>query len=225
MFGITDLVTYVIGSIIVIVLPGPNSLYSLSVSASYGVRRGYYAVAGIFLGDSILILLTVLGVGTLLKIYPTLFIAMKMIGVLYLVYLGLKLLIKAYETYQNRALASLSKEIARTTVLAVRDKSTNQSFLRKGMLLSLTNPKGILFFLSFFVQFVDPTYSKPLVSFLVLAIILQVLSLCYQSLMVLSGKRLAMRFHQYPWLVVLSMGLVGLLFIGFAVSLWLAQLR
>ena len=57
-----------------------------------------------------------------------------------------------------------------------------------------------------------------------LAIILQVLSLCYQSLMVLSGKRLAMRFRQYPWLVVLSMGLVGLLFIGFAASLWLAQL-
>ena len=232
MFGTTDLLTYVIGSIIVIILPGPNSLYSLTVSASYGVRRGYLAVTGIFIGDSILILLTVLGAGTLLRLYPTLFTAIKMIGGLYLMYLGIRFFISAYDAYQNLTLEPIHLESvnsdAKEKILISSNpynKVSNENFFLKGLLLSITNPKGILFFLSFFIQFVDPSYPNPFISFLVLAIILQIISLCYQSMMVLAGERLSTRFRQYPWLVVSSMGLIGVLFIGFAISLWLAELN
>lgn len=232
MFGTTDLLTYVIGSIIVIILPGPNSLYSLTVSASYGVRRGYLAVTGIFIGDSILILLTVLGAGTLLRMYPTVFTAIKMIGGLYLMYLGIMLFISAYAAYQNRTvepvhLDSVGSDTREKNPISSNpyNKVSNENFFLKGLFLSITNPKGILFFLSFFIQFVDPSYPNPFISFLVLAIILQIISLCYQSMIVLTGDRLSTRFCQYPWLVVSSMGLIGVLFIGFAISLWLAELN
>ena len=217
MFGITDLTAYIIGSIIIILLPGPNSLYCLSVAAAHGVRKGYRAVAGIFVGDSILMLVTVLGVGSLLKLYPILFNAIKLVGGLYLLYLGVKLIIGAHQTFLHRALFADTKP-----KLAAPPK--NQNFFYRALLLSLTNPKAILFFLSFFVQFVDPDYPHPFLSFFILAVILQIISLIYQSVMVFSGKNLSRKFSQSPKLIIISMTFTGLIFIGFAINLWMAQL-
>ncbi|UNK06273.1 MULTISPECIES: leucine efflux protein LeuE [Psychrobacter] len=217
MFGITDLTAYIIGTIAIILLPGPNSLYCLAVAAAHGVRKGYQAIAGIFVGDGILILVTIFGAGGLLKLYPSLFNGIKLIGGLYLMYLGIKLLIGAYHTFKQRALLADAKP-----KLAV--PNPNQNFFYRAMLLSLTNPKAILFFLSFFVQFVDPAYPHPLLSFLVLAIILQCISFTYLTVLAFSGQKLAKKFSQHPWLIVSSMSAVGLLFIGFAIKLWQAQL-
>ena len=217
MFGVTDFTSYIIGSIIIIVLPGPNSLYCLSIAASHGVRKGYRAVAGVFVGDSILILLTVVGVGGLLKLYPMLFNAVKMLGGLYLIYLGVKLFIGAYHTF-------LSRDLLNKTTPKISAPASNQNFFNRALLLSITNPKAILFFLSFFVQFVEPTYAYPLLSFFILAVILQIISFSYQSVMVLAGKRLSIKFKSHPMLIVVSMTLVGCLFIGFAINLWLAQM-
>ena len=217
MFGITDFTSYVIGSIIIVLLPGPNSIYCLSVAASHGVRKGYRAVAGVFVGDSILILLTVVGVGGLLKLYPTLFNAVKMLGGLYLIYLGVKLFIGAYHTF-------LSRDLLNKTTPKISVPAPNQNFFNRALLLSITNPKAILFFLSFFVQFVEPTYAYPLLSFFILAAILQIISFSYLSLMVFAGKRLTRSFKNHPITIAASMILVGCLFIGFAINLWLAQL-
>ena len=147
-------------------------------------------------------------------------------------YLGIRFFISAYDAYQNLTLEPIHLESvnsdAKEKILISSNpynKVSNENFFLKGLLLSITNPKGILFFLSFFIQFVDPSYPNPFISFLVLAIILQIISLCYQSMMVLAGERLSTRFRQYPWLVVSSMGLIGVLFIGFAISLWLAELN
>ena len=217
MYGITDLTAYILGTIAIILLPGPNSLYCLSVAAAHGIGKGYRAIAGIFVGDGILILVTVFGAGSLLKLYPSLFIAIKLIGGLYLMYLGVKLLIGAYHTFSQRMI--LAQATPKLTVPA-----THQNYFYRAMLLSLTNPKAILFFLSFFVQFVDPSYEHPLLSFLLLAVILQCISFAYLSVLAFAGQGLARRFNRHPVLIVLSMSLVGLLFIGFAIKLWQAQL-
>lgn len=217
MYGITDLSAYILGTIAIILLPGPNSLYCLSVAAAHGIKKGYKAIAGIFVGDGILILITVFGAGGLLKLYPSLFNGIKLIGGLYLFYLGTKLLLGAYQTFKQRQLLA-----GATPKLSVPE--THQNYFYRAMLLSLTNPKAILFFLSFFVQFVDPNYARPLLSFLLLAMILQAISFIYLSTLVFTGQSLAKKFRQHPLLIVLSMSLVGLLFIGFAIKLWQAQL-
>lgn len=217
MYGITDLTAYILGTIAIILLPGPNSLYCLSVAAAHGIGKGYRAIAGIFVGDGILILVTVFGAGSLLKLYPSLFNAIKLIGGLYLMYLGVKLLIGAYHTFSQRMILAQA-----TPKLSV--PATHQNYFYRAMLLSLTNPKAILFFLSFFVQFVDPSYEHPLLSFLLLAVILQCISFAYLSVLAFAGQGLARRFNRYPLLIVLSMSLVGFLFIGFAIKLWQAQL-
>ena len=88
MFGIINPLSYLIGTIILIIMPGPNSMFCLSVAAQHGTRKASRAVCGVLLGDLVLTLLTVLGAGTVLKLYPALFHAMKLAGGLYLAYIG-----------------------------------------------------------------------------------------------------------------------------------------
>ncbi|MCX7172627.1 MAG: LysE family transporter, partial [Proteobacteria bacterium] len=74
MYGVTDIWTYVLGTIFIVLLPGPNSLYVLSVAARRGIGAGYLGTCGIFLGDAILMVLSATGVASLLKTNPALFL-------------------------------------------------------------------------------------------------------------------------------------------------------
>ena len=58
MLGITDLTTFIIGTTLIVLLPGPNSLYVMSIASRYGIKTGYLAAFGVFSGDLILIILT-----------------------------------------------------------------------------------------------------------------------------------------------------------------------
>ncbi|OAM35414.1 leucine efflux protein LeuE [Eikenella sp. NML080894] len=213
MFGIINPLSYLIGTIILVIMPGPNSMFCLSVAAQHGARKAYRAVCGVLLGDLVLILLTVLGAGTALKLYPALFHAMKLAGGLYLAYIGSGLLRGA-----------LRKWFAPPPVLAAGLPPTPPAghIFKRALLLSLTNPKAILFLLSFFVQFVDPAYPHPALSFLLLALVMQTVSFSYLTLLVFAGHRLANLFRRHRHVTTACTATTGLLFIGFAVSLWLA---
>jgi ABC-type glycerol-3-phosphate transport system permease component len=110
------------------------------------------------------------GVASLLHATPSLFMVIKYTGAAYLGWLGLGLLRGALERWRrtpgDEALAPPSGE---------------QRPFRTAFLISLTNPKAILFFVSFFIQFVDPQAAQPAVAFLILGVILQILSVLYLS--------------------------------------------
>ena len=95
---------------------------------------------------------------------------------------------------------------------------------RKALLLSLSNPKAILFFISFFIQFVDPGYAYPGLSFLVLGTILEIISALYLSFLIFSGVRLAAWFRRRQRLAAGASSGVGALFVGFGVKLASATL-
>ena len=90
---------------------------------------------------------------------------------------------------------------------------------RTALLISLMNPKAILFFVSFFIQFVSPSYAYPALSFLVLGIIVQVCSITYLSALIWGGAGLAGYFGQRRRLSAASMGVVGVLFMAFGARL------
>lgn len=214
MFGITDIVTFIIGTILIILLPGPNSLYVMSIATRYGIRTGYIGALGVFFGDCILILCTVLGAASLLHNFPWLFIILKIVGALYLSYLGTRLLIASYQTWtqKNRSIETIQTE--------------NKAFhpFRTALMISLLNPKAILFYLSFFVQFVDPDYAYPALSFTLLAVILQTLSMAYLTLLIFSGIKIASFFNTRFRLSAISVGLIGILFCGFGLKLALSTM-
>lgn len=93
MLGVTNPWTYVLGTAAIVLLPGPNSLYVLSVAARRGVRDGYRGAAGVWLGDAVLMTLSAGGVASLLHTYPWLFVLVKYAGAGYLAYLGVRLVI------------------------------------------------------------------------------------------------------------------------------------
>ncbi|MGW5266685.1 leucine efflux protein LeuE [Microbispora sp. NPDC004025] len=225
-FGITNIWTYVVGSFLIILLPGPNSLFVLSTAAQRGVRQGYRAAAGVFAGDSVLMILSAAGVASLLKSTPVLFSIVKYSGAVYLAWIGFGMLRGAWRSLRaSRAgaagqvtEASEAAEAVEAAVPAAADP------FRKAFTISLLNPKAILFFVAFFVQFVDPSYGAPALSFLILALIVQVFSVAYLSTLIFGGTFLASHFRRRR---KLSAGLasgVGALFLGFGAKLATATL-
>lgn len=200
-YGVLDVWTYLAGTVFIVLLPGPNSLFVLATGAGRGVRAGYQAAFGVFIGDSILMTLTAAGAASVLRLLPMVFIALKAAGAVYLTYLGIRLLMSAWRP-------------APAQVHAVAGGPGSP--FRKALLLSLLNPKAILFLLSFFVQFVDPAYPHPALSFLILATILQICSAAYLSVLIFGGSRLAAAFRRRQGLARAGSGLVGVLFLWFA---------
>ena len=220
-YGVTDIWTYVIGAIGIILLPGPNSLFVLSVATARGVRAGYQGAMGVFLGDTILLALVGLGAAGLLRTYPALFMVVKYAGAVYLGWVGLNLLRAALGRWRSGP--SDVQPDAQPEEPAP-DGGLQQPF-RRALVISLLNPKAILFLLSFFVQFIDPQYESPAVPFLILSAIIMAASAAYLSALIFAGVRLAQTFRSRVRLTASLSAGVGGLFMWFAAKLAGASLQ
>ncbi|MCX4715558.1 leucine efflux protein LeuE [Streptomyces virginiae] len=213
MLGVTDLPTYLAGLVLIILLPGPNSLYVLSVAARRGVRTGYKAAAGVFTGDAVLMLLTAVGAGALLRASPLVFTVVKFLGAGYLAWLAVGMMRGAWALWRTRA------ERAEAQSAVPADPAENERPYRRALLISLLNPKAILFLMSFFVQFVDPSYAYPALSFLLLGGLLQTGSFLYLTMLIFGGTRLSAAFRRRKRLSAGATSAAGVLFLGFAAKL------
>jgi leucine efflux protein len=219
-WGITDLWTYVLGAAAIILLPGPNSLFVLSVAARRGVRTGYRAACGVFLGDTVLMVLSAAGVASLLKAYPPLFMVIKYVGAGYLAYVGVGILIGALRRWRG----GKPVETPDVSASAVDEPASLRHPFRRAAVISLLNPKAILFFISFFIQFVQPGYAHPALSFLVLGAIVQVFSALYLSALIFGGRYLAGQFHRRRRVGAAVTASVGALFLAFGLKLATASI-
>lgn len=215
-YGIPDLTTFVIGTIFIVLLPGPNSLYVIALASRRGIAAGYRGACGIFAGDAVLMLLSATGAASLLRSTPALFWVIKLAGAAYLAWIGFCLLRDGLHNWRERAGGERQTE----STLRLDDARP----FRKALLISLMNPKAILFFVSFFVQFVDPGYAHPELSFLILGGIVQVCSALYLSALIFGGAGLARHFRARRRLSATATGSVGSLFIGFGAKLASATL-
>ncbi|WP_025620434.1 leucine efflux protein LeuE [Salinispora cortesiana] len=211
--GITDIWTYVLGTVAIIMLPGPNSLFVLSTAARRGVAAGYRAAGAVFVGDGVLMFLSAAGVASLLQAYPPLFLVIKYAGAAYLGYLGLGMLRGAWQRWRTR------HDPAAPRLLDADDPNQSRSPFRRALVISLLNPKAILFFVSFFIQFVDPHYAWPALSFLLLGLIAQLISGLFLTVLIFAGTFLAAQFQQRRRLAVGGTTTVGALFLGFSLKL------
>jgi leucine efflux protein len=213
-FGIIDLTAFVIGTIVIVLLPGPNSLYVMTVASSRGVAQGYRGACGIFVGDTVLMVLSTTGVASLLHSTPALFMALKYAGAAYLAWLGWGLLRAGIQTWRQGVSLSEAGPVP----------DPGDPF-RKALIISLMNPKAILFFISFFIQFVSPDYPHPVLSFVILGVIVQVCSALYLSALIFGGARLARYFRERRRLSATGLAGVGAMFIGFGFKLASASLH
>jgi leucine efflux protein len=227
--GITDLSTYLAGLALIILLPGPNSLYVVSVAARSGARTGYRAALGVVCGDTVLMVLSAGGVASLLQASPTLFTVVKFTGAGYLSWLAVGMLRGAWRLWRTRGSHGADglggpdgPAVAGAEIGGHGAKAAERPY-RKALVISLLNPKAILFFISFFVQFVDPDYAHPVLSFVALGAWVQLFSLTYLSVLIFTGAHLAAAFRRRKRLTAGLSAAAGTAFLGFAVKLSLSS--
>lgn len=135
---------FVLASVILLVIPGPTIIMVISQALAHGRKVAFASVMGVGLGDLLATSLSIAGAGALLATSASLFQALKFAGAVYLIWIGYKMW---------RTPATLP-EISDTGVVAAAGKPT--TIFRDSFLITALNPKGILFFVAFVPQFIDP---------------------------------------------------------------------
>ena len=200
MFGVADYGAFVIAILIFLLIPGPGNLALITSTGKGGISGGLAAIGGLILGDQVLLWLAVAGVATLLTRYPAAFQAVQWLGAAYLTWLGLKML--------------LAKPGA-APILNIRAGQ----YARQAFLITLLNPKAIVFYMAFFPLFVDPARHQGLATFGVMAVTIATLTFAYGLTMVLLTHFLAARMRANPAISGALQKLAGLFLIGFGIKL------
>ncbi|MFV0462855.1 MAG: LysE family transporter [Nostocoides sp.] len=266
MLGVANYGGFVLGAALIVLLPGPNSMYVLTTAARHGVGAGYRSAVGVFFGDLVLMVASVGGAASLLRSHPSAFHVVKYLGAGYLAWIGIGLVRSGIAILRERSTASTVPAgpgapgvpavsgvgegqptmvldaapdrvsapdpgpdfgAAKAEEIAERAQAAHPGrgpFLT-ALVLSVLNPKAILFFVAFFVQFVTPTDPHPVATFLVLALTMQVLSVAYLSSLIFGGSFLAARFRRHRRAAGVGTATVGAVFVAFGAKLATTTLR
>jgi threonine/homoserine/homoserine lactone efflux protein len=162
------------------------------------------ATLGVIAGDQILMWLAVAGVAALLTAYPSAFQVVQWSGAAYLAYLGAKMM--------------LAKPGA-APLLNIRPRD----YFKQTVLITLLNPKAIIFYMAFFPLFVSPTRHQGLLTFAAMALTIAVLTFAYGLVMVLLTHHLAERMRAKPAVGVWLNRVAGLFLLGFGARLVLSK--
>lgn len=137
-------------------MPGPALLYTAAQTIARGRRAGFMAAAGIHLGCYVHVLAAAFGLSALFTVVPALYFALKLVGGLYLIYLGVRMI-------RTRVAAGPVPDLPR--------KSARRAFA-DSVLVEVLNPKVAIFFIAFLPQFVSPEAGLPIwAQFLILGTI------------------------------------------------------
>ena len=204
LLGIADVWQLVAATMVFLVLPGPGTFCVLTCSAQRGLRGGYTCMAGLILADGLLMFLAAIGVAAVLQANPTLFAGLRYLGAGYLAYLGLRLLLARGEEGKGGAAAVPFSGVAD---------------FRRGFLVTITNPKAIVFYMAFFPLFIDPANHRGALTFLTMGILIACCTLFYGSLLVLAGNAAAVRLKKSRRIATLASKAAGIFLIGFGIKL------
>ena len=140
--SIESWIAFAAASAVLLIIPGPTILTVISYSMAHGRRANVPLVAAVALGDSTALVVSLLGLGALLATSAFWFTVVKWTGGLYLLYLGVKL---------------LRAGIASTELAPAVAPSSRWRLFANTYLVTALNPKGIVFFVAFLPQFIDPS--------------------------------------------------------------------
>ena len=204
MYGVADYGAFVVAVIVFLAIPGPGNLVLLTATGKGGVRAGLAATLGLIVGDQVLMWLAVAGVATLLTTSPRLFTAVQWLGAAYLAWMGWRMI--------------LAKP-GGAPVLKIR---TGQYF-RQALLITLLNPKAIVFYMAFFPLFVDPARHQGLTTFGFMAATVAGLTLLYCALAITLARVFAERLRANPQVQRWLNRVAGTLLLGFGLRLVLSS--
>jgi threonine/homoserine/homoserine lactone efflux protein len=160
MLGITDFWAFVVAVAVFLALPGPGTFALLTSTGKGGFRAGAAATFGLIVGDQVLLWLAALGVAAVLQGHPILFKSLQYAGAAYLVFVGVRLIISRGASAQPIPIRA-------------------GHYFRQALLITLLNPKAIVFYMAFFPLFINPATQQGAVTFFAMAVTIAVLTLAY----------------------------------------------
>ena len=134
-------ITYILATSIILVIPGPTIILVVSQAVNHGCKSVVPLAAGVVFGDFTAMTLSLLGLGAIMSTSATLFTVFKLIGALYLLYLGINLWRENPESGSSRN---------------GENSISPRSLFKSSFIVTALNPKGIAFFVAFLPQFISP---------------------------------------------------------------------
>jgi leucine efflux protein len=200
MFGVADYWAFVIAVIVFLAIPGVGNLAIITSTTKGGIAGGLAATLGVIVGDQVLMWLAVAGVAAVLTANAALFGLVQYAGALYLAWLGIRMI--------------LAKQGDRP-VLEMQPRR----FFQQAMLITLLNPKAIVFYMAFFPLFVDPARHRGLATFGVMALTIAGLTFLYCVMVISLTHFAADRMRASPRIAAWLNRVAGTMLLAFGVKL------
>ncbi|ELR68428.1 RhtB family transporter [Fulvivirga imtechensis AK7] len=198
MFEASQLITFIIASIILLVIPGPAIFFIVAKSIDQGRTAGIVSVLGIQLGTLFHIGAASLGISAILVTSALAFSLVKYAGAAYLIYLGVKALISKNDT------TGLNVE--------VKKQKLNKVFFQ-GMIVNVLNPKTALFFFAFLPQFINPAAGSPTVQIFTLGLLFIILSIVSDGIYAMLAGSIKGFLHRNPVRIKIQKYISGVIYI------------
>ncbi len=190
---------YIVASLALIATPGQDMIYVMTRSLAQGRFAGLCSAIGVCLGILVHTALAALGLGAILHASETLFMALKLLGAAYLVYLGLRMILS------RRASLAPSRESA---------PLSPAQLVVQGVLSNVTNPKIVLFFFAFLPQFVDPASAHPTRDLVFLGVLYAALALPIKAGVGFAAGSLSERLLRRPGALLWMNRVCGAVLVG-----------
>ncbi len=191
-------------SVLLAVAPGPDNFFVLSQSIIQGARAGLVITLGLCSGLLVHTLAVVLGVATLFQTSPKAFTVLKFLGGAYLLYLGW---------------ASFRSARKSTSISSEREPIPLRSLYFRGVIMNVTNPKVLLFFLAFLPQFVDASLGQVGVQLAVWGLVFIVATILVFSIVALAAGWIGTRLTRSENALKTMSYMTALIFVGLAARL------
>ncbi len=204
MFGVADYGAFVVAVIVFLCIPGPGNLALITSTGKGGLRGGMAATFGVIAGDQILMWTAVAGVAAVLTAWPIAFGAIQWLGAAYLAWIGYRMI--------------MTKD-GDAPILNIRPRQ----YFQQAMVITLLNPKAIVFYMAFFPLFVDPARHQGIATFAFMAVTIAALTLTYCVIVALLTRQFADRLRASPRITLILNRIAGVFLIGFGVKLALSR--
>ena len=200
MLGIADFGAFCASILLFLALPGPGTFALITSTGKGGLRAGAAATLGVIAGDQVLLWLAVAGVAALLAAYPAVFKAVQYAGAAYLGWIGLKLI--------------FAKPGSASPI-----RIEPHHYARQAFVITLLNPKAIVFYMAFFPLFIDPAQHRGVVTFAAMALTIAVITAVYCLLLCTFAEAVSARVRAHQRLARGLEKLAGVFLIGFGIRL------
>ncbi|HUQ12571.1 MAG TPA: LysE family translocator [Steroidobacteraceae bacterium] len=212
MLGIHHYWLFIATAVLLIITPGQDTFFILGRSLAGGRNAGIAAALGVSTGTVVHTVLAALGLSALLATSPHAFMAVKLAGAAYLIYIGMKALMTKG--------SGLAGEAGRAEASSA---DANGAAFRQGVLTNLLNPKVALFFLALLPQFIDAASTQKVGAFLALGLSFVFLGVLWCVMLAIAAARLRGLFLRRPSMANVMNKVAGAVFIGLGIKLATAR--